>query len=329
MRERTLCLLFFLFVMTALSSCEIGNREAAQGAAEVSGAPAATTIPPPTSTSTPIETQIETQIETPIETPMTMNTPTIPSSDSSDPISSPNPAISSLEKTLIDRYRDAKPKKWGENVPGVRTQLTTEEQVIALTFDACGGKEGSGYDKKLIDYLIKENIPATLFINARWITANMDIFSKLAANPLFEIENHGTEHRPLSVNGRLAYGIEGTKNVNDVIHEVKDNADQIEKLTGRRPLFFRSGTAYYDDIAAGVVQDLGFQLAGYNVLGDAGATYNTEQVYKALLKARSGSIVLAHMNRPEKDTAEGIMKAIPELQKAGYRFVLLTSSTLN
>jgi hypothetical protein len=35
------------------------------------------------------------------------------------------------------------------------------------------------------------------------------------------------------------------------------------------------------------------------------------------------------MNHPEKDTAEGIMKAIPELQKAGYRFVLLTSYTLN
>lgn len=321
MRERTLCLLFFLFVMTALSSCEVGTREVAQGTAEISAAPAVTTMSPPTSTSTPIETQIE--------TPMKMDTPTILSSAPSDPSSSPNPAISSLEKTLIDRYRDVKPKQWGENVPGVRTHFTTEEQVIALTLDACGGKEGSGYDGKLIDYLIKENIPATLFINARWITANMDIFSELAANPLFMIENHGTEHRPLSVNGRLAYGIEGTKNVNEVIYEVKDNADQIEKLTGRRPLFFRSGTAYYDDIAAGVVQDLGFQLAGYNVLGDAGATYNTEQVYKALLKARSGSIVLAHMNHPEKDTAEGIMKAIPELQKAGYRFVLLTSYTLN
>ncbi|KRF44221.1 polysaccharide deacetylase [Paenibacillus sp. Soil787] len=261
--------------------------------------------------------------------PEAQGTPTIPSVAPSDPSSSTSPDFPSLEKTLIERYGNAKPTKWGENVPGVQTHLTTKEQVIALTFDACGGKEGSGYDEKLIDYLIKENIPATLFINARWITANKDIFAKLAANPLFEIENHGTEHRPLSVNGRLAYGIAGTKSVNDVIHEVKDNADQIEKLTGRRPLFFRSGTAYYDDIAAGVVHDLGFQLAGYNVLGDAGATYNTEQVYKALLKARSGSIVLAHMNHPEKDTAEGIMKAIPELKKEGYRFVLLASYTLN
>ena len=154
---------------------------------------------------------------------------------------------------------------------------------------------------------------------------NPDTFATLAANPLFEIENHGTEHRPLSVTGKLAYGIAGTKNVTDVIHEVKDNADQIEKLTGRRPLFFRSGTAFYDDVAASVVHDLGFEIAGYNVLGDAGATYNTEQVYKALIKAQSGAIVLAHMNHPEKDTAEGIIKAIPELRKAGFRFVQLAS----
>ncbi|NRF93491.1 polysaccharide deacetylase family protein [Paenibacillus frigoriresistens] len=328
--------------MSALSSsCEVGNRNTAQGTAEVSGAPTVTTTP--TST-TPIPTDISKETptstlivhkETPTPSaalapaPTALDTPTITSSAPSDPSASPSPAFTDLEKTLIERYGNAKPKKWGENVPGVRTHLTTKEQVIALTFDACGGKEGSGYDEKLIDYLIKENIPATLFINARWITANKDIFAKLAANRLFEIENHGTEHRPLSVNGKLAYGIAGTKNVNEVIHEVKDNADQIEKLTGRRPVFFRSGTAYYDDVAAGVVHDLGFQLAGYNVLGDAGATYNTEQVYNALLKARSGSIVLAHMNHPEKDTAKGIMKAIPELKKAGYRFVLLASYTLN
>lgn len=60
----------------------------------------------------------------------------------------------------------------GLKITGVLTRLATKDKVIALTFDACGGKGGSGYDRKLIDYLIKENIPATLFINARWIDAN-------------------------------------------------------------------------------------------------------------------------------------------------------------
>ncbi|NOU69167.1 polysaccharide deacetylase family protein [Paenibacillus sp. LMG 31461] len=221
------------------------------------------------------------------------------------------------------------PTKWGERVPGVKTRLHTKDKVVALTFDACGGKEGSGYDEKLIQYLIQEQIPATLFINARWIAANPSTFQDLASNSLFEIENHGTEHRPLSVAGKLAYGIAGTKNVKEVIHEMNDNADQLEKLTGKRPLFFRSGTAFYDEVAVSVAHDLGFELAGYSVLGDAGATYNTEQVYNAISKAPSGSIVLAHMNHPEKDTAEGVIKAIPQLRKLGYSFVQLASMELS
>jgi peptidoglycan/xylan/chitin deacetylase (PgdA/CDA1 family) len=326
MRERTMCFLFFLFAMIALSSCGADNRQTASGTFEPSGTPALASSSPnllnaPAPNQEGAAAPKQDLTSTPEPTPSPVSSPAFSPKEK-------NSSSSSIIKSLIDRYSTATPKKWGEHVPGVRTHLVTKEKVIALTFDACGGKEGSGYDKELIDYLVKEHIPATLFVNARWIAANPDTFTQLAENSLFEIENHGTEHRPLSVTGRLAYGIAGTKNVNEVIHEVTDNADRIEKLTGRRPLFFRSGTAYYDDVAAGIVHDLGFQLAGYNVLGDAGATYNTEQVYNALISARSGSIVLAHMNHPEKDTAEGVMKAIPDLQKAGFRFVQLSSYAL-
>ncbi|WP_187274480.1 polysaccharide deacetylase family protein [Paenibacillus sp. N3.4] len=304
--------------MVAFSGCGVHN-EAALGTVEPNPSSAqaeASSSPSPASTPS-LEPK-----PSPSQTPA-------PLSSSIGSVPQVKHAFSAAEEAVVKQYRSAIPQKWGERLPGIRTHIVTKEPLIALTFDACGGKEGSGYDKKLIDYLIKEKIPATLFVNARWIEANPDIFAQLAANPLFEIENHGTEHRPLSVNGKLAYGIKGTKSVEEVIHEIDDNADHIEKLTGRRPLFFRSGTAYYDDVSASIVHDLGFQAAGYNVLGDAGATYNTEQVYQALTKAKSGSIVLAHMNHPEKDTAEGVMKAIPVLQKAGFRFVQLATYDLD
>jgi peptidoglycan/xylan/chitin deacetylase (PgdA/CDA1 family) len=54
--------------------------------------------------------------------------------------------------------------------------------------------------------ILHERVPATLFINARWIKANPRNFRQLAADPLFEIGNHGIEHRALSVIGRSAYG---------------------------------------------------------------------------------------------------------------------------
>lgn len=330
MRKRLVCFLFLLNAVIALSGC-VGERVAAPVVE-----PIVSQVQSPSSapTAAPAEGSLESTTEGTAErsrgtSPVrSSETPTDPATDvptHTSALASALVSSTTLSLSLVEKYRTATPHKWGENIPGVRTHLVTQDKVIALTFDACGGKEGSGYDEKLINYLIKEQIPATLFVNARWLSANPDIFAKLAGNPLFEIENHGTEHRPLSVNGRAAYGIAGTKDVSDAIREVTENADEIEKLTGRRPLFFRSGTAFYDDIASDIAHDLGFQLAGYNVLGDAGATFNTEQVYNALTKARSGSIVLAHMNHPEKDTAEGVMKAIPVMQKAGFRFVLLSA----
>ncbi len=222
-----------------------------------------------------------------------------------------------------EKYEHILPRQWGERVNGVIYRLPTQQKVIALTFDACGGKHGSGYDRDLINYLVSNRIPATLFINSRWIEANQATFLLLAKNPLFEIENHGTEHRPLSIKGRSIYGIQGTKNIAAVYQEVAGNEQMITKQTGRAPKFFRSGTAYYDDVAVKVVKDLGVEVVNYDILGDAGATYNTSQVKHAMLQAEPGSIILMHMNHPQGDTAEGLKKAIPLLIEKGYHFVKL------
>lgn len=228
-----------------------------------------------------------------------------------------------LKQTLLTTYGDKHPARWGEHMPGIYQRFDTRQKIVALTFDACGGKEGSGYDKKLIDFLIQQRIPATLFINSRWIDANPELFQSLARNPLFEIENHGFLHKPLSVDGRSVYGIAGTRDVAQVVDEVMINERKIERLTGRKPMFFRPGTAYFDDVAVEIVHQLGLKPLNYDVLGDAGATYNTAQVKRALLSVKPGSIVLLHMNMPRGDTAEGVIQAIPLLKKRGYRFVLL------
>jgi peptidoglycan/xylan/chitin deacetylase (PgdA/CDA1 family) len=206
----------------------------------------------------------------------------------------------------------------------VVSRLPTTDRVVALTLDACGGRTGSGYDAELIETLQRERMPATLFVNARWIEANPRKFQRLAADPLFEIANHGTVHRPLSVTGRSAYGIAGTSSVAQVIDEVMVNQRLITRLTGAAPAFFRSGTAYYDDVAVRVVNDLGLRVVNFDVLGDAGATYSAARVADAMLSSKPGSIVLAHMNRPDSGTAEGIDAALPKLRRRDFRFVRLS-----
>jgi len=229
---------------------------------------------------------------------------------------------------VSDRFSARKPSQWGERVTGVLTRLDTSDKVIALTLDACGSAKGRGVDSRLIDFLIREQIPATLFINARWIDANLELFKTIAANPLFEIANHGTWHKPASVSGRSVYGISGTKNAAELVAEIEQNARKIEAITGKRPTLYRSGTAYYDDVAVEIANALKHQVAGYSLLGDAGATYSAAQVTAALLKATPGDIALLHMNHPEAGTGAGIIAAVPELKRRGFRFVRMSDYPL-
>jgi peptidoglycan/xylan/chitin deacetylase (PgdA/CDA1 family) len=240
-------------------------------------------------------------------------------------------APQSLENLKLEctvRYAGVVPAAWGEKVPGVRTRLDTDEKVIALTLDACGSAKGKGVDIQLVEFLIRERVPATLFINGRWIDANPELFKKLAGNPLFEIANHGIHHKPASINGRSVYGIAGTKNVAEVVDEIELNARKIEEISGVRPKLYRSGTAYYDEVAVQISQHLGHEVAGYSLLGDAGATWSAAQVKAALLKAQPGDLALLHMNHPEAGTGAGIMAAVPDLKKRGFRFVRMSEYPL-
>ncbi|MGH3714145.1 MAG: polysaccharide deacetylase family protein [Micromonosporaceae bacterium] len=213
---------------------------------------------------------------------------------------------------VVAKYAGAVPTEWGTDVTGVTRRLATTEPVVALTFDACGGS-GSGYDHALIATLRRHRVPATLFLNARWIAANPAIAADLAGDPLFELANHGTAHRPLSVTGRSAYGIAGTRDPGEAYDEVAGNVAGLHELTGTAPGWFRTGTAHYDEVATRIVADLGQRVAGFDVNADAGATRTAEQVAGAVRAATAGSIVLAHMNRPAGGTAKGFAAALPEL----------------
>src|SRR3989304_1094572 len=82
-------------------------------------------------------------------------------------IESAQPQEIRTREQIIAKFSGRVPQEWGEAVKGVKTRLNTDQRVLALTFDACGGPKGSNYDEKLIQYLEEEKIPATLFISGR------------------------------------------------------------------------------------------------------------------------------------------------------------------
>ncbi|RKE17592.1 polysaccharide deacetylase family protein [Streptomyces sp. TLI_171] len=232
------------------------------------------------------------------------------------------PAPPTREQVLA-RYAGQAPRLWGTDLPGV--EATVPDGALALTFDACGGPGGDGYDEELIGVLRRHGVPATLFLNARWVDANPGPFGELAADRLFEIGNHGTAHRPLSVTGRSAYGITGTADPAAAYEEVAGNRAKLAALLGRPPRWFRSGTAHYDEVAVRLVGELGERVAGFAVNGDAGATFTAGQVASAVAAAAPGSVVISHFNHPGSGTAAGYAQALPRLLDAGRSFVRLPS----
>lgn len=238
-------------------------------------------------------------------------------------ISQPSNITEIEVEKIIEKYKNQVPSQWSEKINGIVDTFVSEEKAVALTFDACGGPNGIGFDKELIDFLIDENINATLFVNKRWIENNRDVFLELAQNPLFEIENHGFEHRPLSVSANEIYGINGTGSPQRVVDEIKMNENLIFELTGKRTKFFRSGTAYYDDVAVQMAQEMGYKIAGFQINGDGGATFSESQIHTAMSRVKSGDIVISHFNKPEKNTYEGLRDPILKLKADGYKFLKL------
>ncbi len=222
---------------------------------------------------------------------------------------------------IVAEFSGRAPSQFGLDVDGV--VLRTDSPSICLTFDACGGSTGSGFDEELITALVDSATPATLFLNSRWIEANPQTVQDLAANPLFELANHGTRHVPLSVTGREAYGIAGTASVGEAYDEVMENQTLMTSLLGAPPRFFRSGTAHFDEVSAQIVRSLGLLPVNFDVNSDAGATFSASQVRTATAAAKQGSICIAHFNRPGKGTAPGIRDAIVDLKGAAATFTTL------
>ena len=230
-----------------------------------------------------------------------------------------------LKQKVIADFVHTQPGHWGEFVKGVDEDIQTKKKYIAFTFDACGGIKRNGYDAQLINFLQKEKIPATLFITGKWIDANFNTFINLSKDSLFEIENHGLNHQPCSIDGESEYGIHGTSNAAQAFDEIEANALKIEALTHHRPRYYRSATAFIDEAGARLARKIGITAVSFQVLSGDAVPYTPvavieESVVKNVIP---GAIVIMHFNHPEWNTFEAMEKIVPKLRKEGYSFVKL------
>lgn len=191
---------------------------------------------------------------------------------------------------------------------------------VALTLDACMGD----IDHRILDVLVREDIPATIFVTARWLAKNAAAAKTMASRPdLFEIEDHGRNHVPAVTGNEAPYGIKPAGTLAAVADEVLGGAEAITLVFGTQPTWFRGATALYSHDAMDEIGTLGFKVAGFSLNADFGASVDTRTAAQRIETAKDGDVIIAHINQPKRAAGAGIAQGILALKLRGYSFVRL------
>lgn len=194
---------------------------------------------------------------------------------------------------------------------------------IALTFDACSGRT----DPRILDVLVQNRIPATIFVTARWLRRNAETVAVFKANPdLFEIENHGAAHVPAVDRPGLVYGIRSAGSPEAVASEAQNGAKAVLENGFPAPHWFRGATARYTTGSMEKIGELGFRVAGFSLNGDDGASVSAATAERRVSAARDGTVIIAHINQPDRPSGAGIARGILALKARGVTFVTLSDA---
>jgi peptidoglycan/xylan/chitin deacetylase (PgdA/CDA1 family) len=189
-------------------------------------------------------------------------------------------------------------------------------RAVALTFDLCPVREGTGYDAGLIDYLTEHGIPATFFVSGRWINKHDPETKKLLAVPFFEMGTHGQVHAHLAML--------------DEEHQRAEIAGAVNLLKSRYGIhapLFRPPYGEFDDVTVEVVKTLGLRLILWDVVsGDPDPALSADRMLAHLaLTIRGGSLIVFHANGKGVRTREVVERLAQELlPKQGLKPVTVT-----
>lgn len=158
---------------------------------------------------------------------------------------------------------------------------------VALTFDLCPVRKGSGYDQPLMDYLITHRIPATFFLSGKWMAKHEAEVEHLLGLEFFEVGTHGEVHAHLPMH-------DADEQRTEILGPVK----RLQGHYAHKATLFRPPYGEYNDVTVAVVNMLGLRFIQWNIeSGDPDPTLSAEQILTRVTKrAKPGSIIVFHAN---------------------------------
>jgi peptidoglycan/xylan/chitin deacetylase (PgdA/CDA1 family) len=138
---------------------------------------------------------------------------------------------------------------------------------------------------------------------------------------LFTLQNHGERHLPPVMGNRRVYGLPVAGTLDAVHREVTRGADLVAEARGERPRWYRGAAGLYSPAAFDAIQQMGCLIAGYSLNADEGASLPAASVAHRIAAARSGDVIVAHINQPHRPSGAGVAEGVGALRQAGVVFV--------
>jgi peptidoglycan/xylan/chitin deacetylase (PgdA/CDA1 family) len=204
---------------------------------------------------------------------------------------------------------------------------------VALTFDADmtrgmlarlrAGRVSGWYDARIVRLLRATHTPATIFLTGLWTQTYPQVVRSLAADRLFELENHSIDHDGFE---RPCFGLPTVPAPARKRAEITGAAGTIAAATGRRPRYFRYPGGCHSAADDQLVASLHETPVLWDVVSGDPFQPNPRPIVSAVLGGvHPGSIVVMHIvgapNTPA--TYDALKTIVPALKKRGYEFVTL------
>lgn len=183
---------------------------------------------------------------------------------------------------------------------------------IALTFDACPRKERPEFSTEIVNYLQRENIPATFFVSGLWAVNCQDGLKQLAQPPYFQIGLHGYHHWKSSDLTEQA-----------IASEIELTRSTLARLGANPKPFFRPPYGDCPPKLVKVAKSLGVLTVMWDVVSGDPNPRNTAEVLERRVSTltRNGSIIIMHVNNGGIFTAQALPTIVTGLRERGFKFV--------
>lgn len=224
-----------------------------------------------------------------------------------------------LAQEVKARYEDTLPTGVGDFLDQTLNRVSSS--FTYLTFNV-GGPQAK-LDTQLLDFLVSNNIAATVFVNGQWTHDNLADFAKLIDSPQLLLASFGERFVPLTTAGQVVDGLQGPGSVAEAVDEVMSIHQFLHAATRLEPGFFRSPTGKYDSTAVSLLYALQVEPVGYAVDADLAGEASDAQVAQAFARVQAGDIVMARLDRPGSAASAALQREIGLALARGVQFARL------